>query len=69
MEIVLPDGSVQERALVESRASEPDALARREFWQRAEPPTAEAGYVILVTTAPRGTIPADLWRKSHVIHL
>ncbi|HEX6183853.1 MAG TPA: DUF58 domain-containing protein [Pyrinomonadaceae bacterium] len=56
-------------ALVEPRASEPDALARREFWQRAEPPTAEAGYVILVTTAPRGTIPADLWRKSHVVHL
>jgi uncharacterized protein (DUF58 family) len=56
-------------ALVEARASEPDSLARREFWQRAEPPTAEAGYVILVTTAPRGTIPADLWRKSHVVHL
>jgi uncharacterized protein (DUF58 family) len=56
-------------ALVESRASEPDALARRDFWQRVEPPTAEAGYVILVTTAPRGTIPADLWRKSHVVHL
>ena len=28
-----------------------------------------AGYVILVTTAPRGTIPTDLWRKAHVIHL
>jgi hypothetical protein len=37
--------------------------------ERAEPPMAEAGYVILVTTAPRGTIPADLWRKSHVVHL
>jgi len=46
-----------------------DSLARRDLWQRVEPPTAEAGYVILVTTAPRGTIPADLWRKSHVIHL
>ena len=56
-------------ALVEPQAAEPDSLARREFWQRAEPPTAEAGYVILVTTAPRGTIPADLWRKSHVVHL
>lgn len=56
-------------ALVEPRAAEPDSLARREFWQHAEPPTAEGGYVILVTTAPRGTIPADLWRKSHVIHL
>jgi uncharacterized protein (DUF58 family) len=56
-------------ALVEPRAAEADSLARREFWQSAEPPTAEAGYVILVTTAPRGTIPADLWRKSHVVHL
>ena len=56
-------------ALVEPRPAEADSLERREFWQRAEPPTPEAGYVILVTTAPRGTIPADLWRKSHVIHL
>jgi uncharacterized protein (DUF58 family) len=56
-------------ALVEPRPAGADPLARREFWQRAEPPTAEAGYVILVTTAARGTIPADLWRKSHVIHL
>jgi len=56
-------------ALVEPRGTEADSLARREFWQRVEPPTAEAGYVILVTTAPRGTIPADLWRKSHVVHL
>jgi uncharacterized protein (DUF58 family) len=56
-------------ALVAPRRAEPDSLARRDFWQRVEPPTAEAGYVILVTTAPRGTIPADLWRKSHVIHL
>jgi uncharacterized protein (DUF58 family) len=56
-------------ALVEPRRAEPGSLARRDFWQRVEPPTAEAGYVILVTTAPRGTIPADLWRKSHVIHL
>ncbi len=56
-------------ALVEPRRAEPDSLARRDFWQRVEPPTAEAGYVILVTTAARGTIPADLWRKSHVIHV
>jgi uncharacterized protein (DUF58 family) len=56
-------------ALVEPRPAEADSLARREFWQGAEPPTAEPGYVILVTTAPRGTIPADLWRKSHVVHL
>src|ERR671921_951106 len=52
-------------ALVEPRRAEPDSLERRDFWQHVEPPTPEAGYVILVTTAPRGTIPADLWRKSH----
>ena len=56
-------------ALVEARAAEDDPLARRDFWQRAAPHTPQAGYRILVTTAPRGTIPADLWRKSHVIHL
>ncbi|MFL6333856.1 MAG: DUF58 domain-containing protein [Pyrinomonadaceae bacterium] len=56
-------------ALVEPHRVAPDSLARRDFWQHVEPPTPEAGYVILVTTAPRGTIPADLWRKSHVIHL
>ena len=56
-------------ALVAPRRAAPDSLARRDFWQRVEPPGPEAGYVILVTTAPRGTIPADLWRKSHVIHL
>jgi len=61
--------SLRRLALVEPRPVEPDSLARREFWQRAEPPNAEAGYVILITTAPRGTIPAELWRKSHVIHL
>ncbi|HYO63393.1 MAG TPA: DUF58 domain-containing protein [Pyrinomonadaceae bacterium] len=26
-------------------------------------------YVILITTAPRGSIPAHVWRKSHVIHV
>ena len=56
-------------ALVEPRPAAADSPARRDFWQRVEPATPAAGYVILVTTAPRGTIPAELWRKSHVIHL
>jgi uncharacterized protein (DUF58 family) len=56
-------------ALVEPRPAEPDSTAHAEFWHRIEPASTGAGYVILVTTAPRGTIPADLWRKSHAIHL
>jgi uncharacterized protein (DUF58 family) len=55
--------------LVAPRRVEADSLERREFWQRIEPSTPAAGYVILITTAPRGTIPAELWRKSHVIHV
>lgn len=56
-------------ALVEARASGADSHERREFWRRVEPSRPGAGYVILITTAPRGSIPADLWRKSHVIHV
>ena len=56
-------------ALVEPRAADADPNARPDFWHRVEPAGPRAGYVILVTTAPRGTIPAELWRKSHVIHL
>jgi uncharacterized protein (DUF58 family) len=55
--------------VVSPRRATTDAPERREFWQRIEPATPAAGYVILITTAPRGTIPAELWRKSHVIHL
>jgi uncharacterized protein (DUF58 family) len=36
----------------------------------ASPPSAaDAHYVILLTTAAPGTIPAQVWRTSHVIHL
>jgi uncharacterized protein (DUF58 family) len=56
-------------ALVEPRAAAADPAARPDLWQRIEPAGPRAGYVILVTTAPRGTIPAELWRKSHVIHM
>jgi uncharacterized protein (DUF58 family) len=33
------------------------------------PSSADAHYVILLTTAAPGTIPAHVWRTSHVIHL
>lgn len=55
-------------ALAAPRPAGPDSTRRRDFWRRIEP-KASGGYVILITTAARGTIPAELWRKSHVIHL
>jgi uncharacterized protein (DUF58 family) len=61
--------SLRRLALVEPRRAAPDSTVRSEFWHRIEPASTGAGYVILVTTAPRGTIPAELWRKSHAIHL
>jgi uncharacterized protein (DUF58 family) len=59
-------------ALAEPRPAAEDSRAREEFYRRLAPasdPRAADGYVILLTTAPHGTIPSDLWRKSHVIHL
>jgi uncharacterized protein (DUF58 family) len=61
--------SLRRLGLVSPRRATTDAPERRDFWQRIEPATPAAGYVILITTAPRGTIPAELWRKSHVIHV
>lgn len=44
---------------------------RPDFWQRIAPPPSASGdgYVILITAAPPGTIPANVWRKSHVIYI
>jgi uncharacterized protein (DUF58 family) len=56
-------------ALAAPRPAGPDSTKRRDFWRRIEPKASGGGYVILITTAARGTIPAELWRKSHVIHL
>jgi uncharacterized protein (DUF58 family) len=56
-------------ALVAPRPAAADSTRRLEFWQRLAPHSSDGGHVILITTAPRGTIPAELWRKSHVIHL
>ncbi|MDT5156243.1 MAG: hypothetical protein QOH51_600 [Acidobacteriota bacterium] len=61
--------SLRRLGLVSPRRATTDAPERRDFWQRIEPATPAAGYVILITTAPHGTIPAELWRKSHVIHV
>jgi uncharacterized protein (DUF58 family) len=56
-------------ALATARPVGPDSTRRREFWRHIEPRASAGGYVILITTAGRGTIPAELWRKSHVIYL
>jgi uncharacterized protein (DUF58 family) len=61
--------SLRRLALVEPSADDP--RAREEFWRRVEPASGDtrAGYCILLTAAAPGTIPAHLWRKSHVIYL
>jgi uncharacterized protein (DUF58 family) len=56
-------------ALVAPRTEPAASQRREEFWQHISPSSPKAGYVILLTTAPPGSIPAALWRKSHVIHL
>jgi uncharacterized protein (DUF58 family) len=58
-------------AMVEPRAAGGDTHRREEFFDRIAPAvsTVGGGYVILITTARRGTIPADLWRNSHVFYL
>jgi uncharacterized protein (DUF58 family) len=58
-------------ALVQPAAATSDERARLEFWQRIAPPPSASGdgYVILITAAAPGTIPANVWRKSHVIYI
>lgn len=61
--------SLRRLALVEPE--ETAGAAREEFWRRVEPAAGDqrAGYCILLTAAAPGTIPAHLWRTSHVIYL
>lgn len=50
-------------------ADEPSTLeSQAEFWQRIAPSNND-NYLILLTTAPPGSIPSHVWRKSHVIYL
>jgi uncharacterized protein (DUF58 family) len=58
-------------ALVSARPEPSDPTYRADFWRRITPPhsSARAGYVILLTTTEPGTIPANVWRGSHVIYL
>jgi uncharacterized protein (DUF58 family) len=61
--------SLRRLALVAPRAAGTDAQTREHFLQRIASGQTADGYIILITTAPRGTIPAGLWRKSHVIYV
>jgi uncharacterized protein (DUF58 family) len=64
--------SLRRLALVEPEVGAGAGARRAEFWQSIEPAAAEsarAGYRILLTAAPPGSIPAHLWRNSHVIYL
>lgn len=58
-------------ALIQSSAKFNNADDERNFWERiaASVTTADSNYVILLTTAPPGSIPPNVWRASHVIHL
>ncbi len=44
---------------------------RADFWQHLihATPSVHGDYVVLLTTAAPGSIPSNLWRKSHVIYL
>ena len=64
-------GCLRRLALVKPAAESRDERSRPDFWQRIAPPPSATGdgYVILITAAPPGTIPANVWRKSHVIYV
>ncbi|MFL6229301.1 MAG: DUF58 domain-containing protein [Pyrinomonadaceae bacterium] len=68
--------SLRRLALIapDTRAESTQASARTQpapdFWDAiAHASSADANYVILLTPAEPGTIPAHLWRQSHVIYL
>jgi uncharacterized protein (DUF58 family) len=55
----------------DTRARDTTAQPAQDFWESiARTPTGtDANYVILLTSAAPGTIPAHVWRQSHVIYL
>ncbi len=64
-------GCLRRLALVRTATETGGEESRVEFWQRIAPPPSATGdgYVILITAAAPGTIPANVWRKSHVIYV
>ncbi len=63
--------SLRRLALVAPQTQEPSDASRQEFWELIAPTTRthEDSFLILLTTAPPGSIPTHVWRTSHVIHL
>ncbi len=64
--------SLRRLALVASDASTASDEPPAASWQRLAltiTHDASGNYVILLTTAPPGSIPSNIWRTSHVIHL
>lgn len=57
-------------ALAELSASRASESGRAEFWEqfRIRSPASEDNYVIILTTAAHGSIPAHVWRTSHVVY-
>lgn len=58
-------------ALIQLNAELNNADEQKIFWERiaTSASTGDDNYVILLTTAPPGSIPPNVWRASHVIHL
>jgi uncharacterized protein (DUF58 family) len=47
-----------------------EAAHHADAWESSQTsPAADSHYVILLTTAPPGSIPSNVWRSSHVIYL
>lgn len=62
--LVAPSGAV-------AAAASQSQLSPMDFWDSVAhaPSATHANYVILITAAAPGTIPAHVWRMSHVIYL
>jgi hypothetical protein len=60
--------SLRRLALVAPSDKPATLESQAEFWQRIAPSTNDNS-LILLTTAPPGSIPSHVWRKSHVIYL
>jgi len=59
-------------ALVSAHAPQPEAIDEQiDLWSSIAPTSnaADSHYVILLTTSAPGSIPANVWRMSHVIYL
>lgn len=63
--------SLRRLALVTPAAKNAEDAERQAFWEMIAPATRTHGesFVILLTTAPPGSIPSHVWRTSHVIYL